>query len=223
MRIIKMLGLAAVAAVAAMAFVGATSASADTICTNLTIADSGECPAASRLALPQTITATSSNATLTAEGFEPVTCTESTVSGEAKTNDGPHTQILGLINSLSFKKCSGLCTEVNKGGNIENLPYLVEALALTLLWHVKKEPTATKNLAATLEHCTIFNVSCLFESANALLTFDPASGTTPAKLLAINVPLTGTSGFPCPSSGKWNATYTITAPKGGLVNLTALP
>jgi hypothetical protein len=221
MRIIKTLGLAAVAAMAAMAFVGATSASADTICTNLTIPDSGECPLASRLALPQTITAKSTNATLTSSGIEPVTC-ESTVSGEAKTNDGPHTQILGLINSLTFTNCKGGCTAVNGGGNIENLPYLVEALALTLLWHVKKEPNGG-NLAATLEHCTIFNVSCLFETSNALLTFDPASGATPAKLLAINVPLVGASGFPCPSSGTWNATYTLTAPKGGLVNLTALP
>lgn len=222
MRLIKMLGLAGVAAVAAMAFVGASAASADTICTNLTIADSGECPLANRLALPQKVTATSSKAELKAEGFETVTCTESLVSGEAKTNDGPHTRILGLITSLTFKKCSGGCTEVNKGGNIEGLPYSVEAVALTLTWHISKD-TGGGALAATLEHC-FFNVSCRFEApASTLLTFDPASGTTPAKLLAINVPLTGTSGFPCPSKGTWNATYTLTGPNKGLVNLTALP
>ena len=216
MRFIKALGLAAMSALAAMAFAGAFNASADTGCI-VSVADSGECPAASRLAEGTAITASTPKATLTAEGLSAVEC-ESSVSGKITKNDGPHTQLLGLITSLLFTNCKGGCTVAKA----ENLPYLVEALALTLIWHVKKDEIG--NPAALLEHCTIFNVSCLYETASALLKFDPPGASTPAELLAENVPLIrGKDSELCPGKGTWNANYKLTAPNAGKLWLAALP
>lgn len=217
MRLIKMLGLAAMAVAAVLAFVGATSASADTAC-KVSVADSAECPSASRYALPLPVKAKSIGKATLLSGELETKCTSEVV-GEAKTNEGAHVGLLGLITAVTWTACEGQC----KSAKSENLPWSVLAVALTLTWHVKKEPEGL-NPAALLE-CTLFGfpVNCLYETESALFSFTPsANSTSAAQLVAKEVPLKrgGDSGL-CPETGKWDGTYEITTPKP--LWLAALP
>jgi hypothetical protein len=216
LRLIKMLGLAAIAAAAVLAFVGATTASAETGC-KVSVADSGECLAANRYALPLAVTAKSiGKATLLAEGLE-TKCTSEVV-GEAKTNEGAHTGLLGLITAVNWSACEGSC----KSAKSEGLPWKVLAVALTLLWHISKDPTI--NPSALLE-CSFFGipVNCLYEAESVLLKFTPsANSTSNAQLAASGVPLKrGGDSSVCPANGAWDGTYEVTNPKP--LWLAALP
>lgn len=218
MKFLKMLSLAAVAAAAVLALVGATGASADRGC-KVEVADSGECAAANLYALPLAISAKTpvgTKAELVASGLG--TKCDSSVTGEATASDGPHTQLLGLLKTLTFTNCEGSC----KNATAENLPYNVEALALALLWHINNN--LSHGIPAALLECSLFGipVNCLYEATGqtALLNFTPGN---PAKLVANKVPLSrGTKDSQaCPATGVWNATYEITTPKP--LWLTALP
>jgi hypothetical protein len=215
-RFIKMLGLAAMAVAAVLAFVGATTASADTAC-KVSVADSGECPEGSRYTLPLVVKAKSiGKATLLAEGLK-TECT-SEITGEAKTNEGAHVGIVGLITAATWSSCEGSC----KKATSEGLPWTVLAVALTLTWHVKKDTVG--NPSALLE-CTLFGfpVNCLYEAETALFSFTPSSSsTTAAQLVAKEVPLKrGGDSEICPANGKWDGTYEIISPKP--LWLAALP
>jgi hypothetical protein len=200
MKHLKLIGLAMMAAMAAMAFIGAGSASADTLCKVST----NPCPEASRYPIPTTISAESNAATLTGGSFS-VTCA-SKVSGKTTANHG--SILLGLIESLTFTGCSGSCN----AASAVNLPYLAEANATgggsgTLL--VKSDGTG--NPGATLKGCTIFGVECTYTSSSITLDL---KGGNPATIVASSEPLTRTGGSAlCPEKGSWTATYTVTSPK----------
>lgn len=205
MKYLKVLGLAAFAAMALMAFVGAGTASADTLCK----VNTNPCPEGSRYTLPQPISAATAAgvpAVLSAGSFE-VRC-DSSSSGEATGTNGAG-DIIGQITSLTFTNCSGSCKQVkeNKGNN---LPYNAVATATT---GGNGEMTVASggsgSPGATLEGCTIFNVTCTYGKSEVTLTME---GGNPAHLKAnVTLERTGGSGL-CPATGGWTADYVVSTP-----------
>src|SRR5262245_29315885 len=102
MRLIKMLGLAAVAAVTAMALVGASSASA-TITAQSCMTKGGECKTASN---NTTFTATGTEVKLKAAITN--TCNNSTVAGTITDNSssGAADPLTASLTSASFTNCN---------------------------------------------------------------------------------------------------------------------
>jgi len=202
MKHLKTLSLAVVAVVAAMAFVGASTASATTLCKVST----NPCPEASRYALPQTIkgaTAAGAKATLTAGSFV-VKC-DSTATGVAKENLGAGKGIKGQITGLTFTNCEGSCTSAEA----KNLPYTALAQAgaggngsMT----VEGSPFA----GAQLNNC-FGSVTCIYGAAKVSLEI---VGGNPAKIVAKAVKLTKQTGSNalCPAEGSWTATYVVSEP-----------
>jgi hypothetical protein len=211
MRHLKTLGLVAVAALAAMAFVGATSASADSICTT-NAGHPNSCP----VTYTGNVLGTSGSAVLLNGSKEQIEKCTGTVLGLGSTyeNEGAHIGFKMLLEPLLFTNCEGICTKAT--GHVGSW-MLVEALTLDA-W-----VTADGALApgAELEGC-FFGVKCNYELTNAkqLLSI---SGNT---ITASQVPLTRTSGSSlCPATGFWDATYTETKDEvgGGSLFVTALP
>lgn len=107
MRFMKILGLAAIAAVAAMAFIGASSASAVTLCKVL----ENPCATANRWPVPQEVHAVLAAGTKATLEAGPITdeCTESLIKGKTTANDGLNAAggLLGLIETVTF---GGTCS-----------------------------------------------------------------------------------------------------------------
>ena len=225
-----MLGLAALAALAAMAFVGVGSASADTLCK----VHAETCPEASRFPVPTTIHAFAKEARLLSGEIE--TVCESLIEGATSKNLGAHKGLEGLINTVTFKNCTGACDFVT-GDSAENLPYKVIGLGLneagkyvntegTL--HVFGHKLGAHELAGLLNDCTVFNFDCLYGATSALMTFLPhkpvvgALALKPATIHAkVSLLRVGHSGF-CPATAQWHALYDVTKP-AGLVALSPKP
>ena len=217
MRSMKMVGLAVLSALAAMAFVGAGSASADALCeTNPGHANSCPTPLASGTLIKGNTTG--KNAFLLNASKEPTMTCRSSALGSLGASHGPHKGVLGLLTSLLFSECEGLCPKATG----HSAPFLFEALVLQLLVHVRTHNATGLKPGALLEGCTFFKVNCLFQiqEDSALLTI---SGDT---MTANNVPLvrSGHSGL-CPASGFWDATYLMTLDTPDLkpIFFTSLP
>ena len=191
MRLIKMLGLAAVAAAVVMAFVGASTASATTLCKKA----ENPCAEANRLKLPEKLLFLSAAAVLTAP-FSTVTC-HSTVTVIAETNDGPNKPLLGKVTELKWSGCKG-CTEVTTTAGPEGTSSAL-AVASPL---GNGELTAGKTVVL-LKGCP-FGAECTATVTSATLQYDGgtigASGT--AEGLANGIPVEVKGSFGC-SNGKW--------------------
>ena len=192
MRLIKMLGIAAMLAFALTAFIGATSSSAAVKKVVLCKKNEKLCSSANLWGSEVTIKAKSEKAVLL--GSLPVTC-KSEVTVLANTSDSD--RILGTITSLTWTNCSG-CTTVTT----TTLPS--GSLFPTSAGNGKLETTSTT--AVTLKGCTVFNIECKATAAKAELEFKGGTIGTTAQSIANEVPvsLSGGGGL-CGSSGKWDA------------------
>lgn len=223
MRLVKTFGLVALAALATMAYVGAATASADTLCQELLKNANGEfdhtkeCPVGARVTTGAKIAGLSVNAnletgkksTLLLNGSNNVLVEcDSSVLGEV-TRQGNHEPVLGLITDLKFSSCGGLC----KKATAEDLPYHLEAIASEL--HALVSEHGAGRPAANLEECTFIG-ECLYKLKNATSLFK----INEDEMIADKVPLTrvGTCAFLAPAEGFWDATYLITLDKGTLAN-----
>jgi hypothetical protein len=222
-KYVKMLGLAALAALATMAFIGATTASADTLCKSLL----DPCPEAERYAIGTEIVGLTLTGVpallLVEEGGKKVIKEEchSKTKGKTTENLGAHTGLAGLIEELSFTNCKGLCPKA-KG----ETPFKLEGFGLQQHILVTKHSGVGLQPSAILEECTIFKVKCLYEviGESALLTIRSEGGATQLELHAEEIPLLlseGSSGL-CPyHKGWWDALYLIETPNPA--HLVALP
>jgi hypothetical protein len=213
-RLIRVLGLAAIAAMAAMAFAGAGTASADVLCLVKPSA-SDECPAGQGHGAGTTIVALSSNAQLLASGVETVCHSE--VEGEITKNLGSHKGLEGRIDILTFSNCTGDCEFVTEDLG-ENLPYKVLGLGLDDVLHITSGGSG--NPSALLNNCSFFGTDCLYETPSALVT---VLGGSPAVIDAA-VTLTredNHSDFGCPATAGWHAKYTVSSPSSAW--LASLP
>jgi hypothetical protein len=203
MRYLKILGLAAVAAMAAMAFVGASTASAaDVLCENNTSS-----PCTAKVATNGLITAEAIDPKLTAS--PEVTCESSMVSIKVTNNNGL-TNPTGEVTGLSWNGCkttTGIITSCTV--TTQNLPFHAEVTTPGPNLTVKPH-SGGGNPGAHIECGAILN--CTFANTDFTL---PITGGNPAHVTASGVELKLLSGF-CPSSAKWDATYTAESPTSSI-------
>jgi hypothetical protein len=208
MRLIKMLGLAAVAAMAVMAFAVA-SASADSSC-NESGLHAGECKSVYTGSLKGLTPAGEPALLLGPELRVEEKCHGETLVNQLS-NEGSHKGLLLLGEPLKFgldaggAKCEGLCTEV-KGENASLL--LLEALTLDL-W-VSKDPSAAGAPAAKFQGCPL-GATCLY----TLLSEPQLLTGTGSQIIADHIKLNRTQGTFCPSEGFWDAKYNVTKDEVG--------
>jgi hypothetical protein len=197
MKYLKMLGLAAIAALGLMAFVGASTASATTLCK---ATDTPDCTPANTLPAGTTITSTLKNggsAKLTGSGGETIaTCTGGEVAG--KTTNTSATWIEGNIEKLTWTGCSQMTTTVKTG-------------KLDIDW-----VSGTHNgiVRGTNNEVTvaIFGVSCVY-GTGAGTTLGTLSSGAPATLNIATTVTRTSGGFLCPQTAGWDAEYVVTNPK----------
>jgi uncharacterized protein YceK len=189
-RLIKMLGIAAMLAFALTAFVGATSSSAAVKKTVLCKKNEKLCSSANLWGTDVKITAHSEKAVLL--GSLPVTCLSTAI---ILAQSSHVDRILGLISALTWTSCSGCSTVTTT-----TLPS--GSLFPTSAGNGKLETTSTTSVL--LKGCTVFNIECTATANTATLEFKGGTIGGTAKAIANEVPV-GLSGGLCGSSGKWDA------------------
>lgn len=199
MKPVKILGLAIFAACVVTAVAGAATAAAEqVICKNSTVPCTSLYPNGTKISAQL---ATGTVATLT--GTPEMTCKKSTMTGVIEDNTSPPPVGHGEFTSVTFSEChtgSGTACTVKA----VNLSYTFTAETHGLLLTA----TAGKGNPGTIVECGSF-INCTFTTA--ALTLDVKSGD-PAHLTASNDTMEA-SGFLCPSSAKWDATYVVTVPR----------
>lgn len=218
MKFLKVLGLAAVAAAVVMALVGAgTASAADTIaiCKLLVTPSTALCPAGEVYPSGAKILASASKPKLLSS-LGTVECPESKVVAETTAESGATLPI--SITTLTFGpagKCS-MCPTVDTAppyaGKVEVEEKEVEKVKVDDFFLNAKG-------SATLLNCFGFGITCIYGESEikSLIDTDPAVGFA---TILINSTLTrqiGSSGL-CPSTGTWEANYTVTGIDSGGVN-----
>lgn len=205
MRLIKMLGITGAMALVAMAFVGAGTASADSVCL-VDAGFDGACPAGSVWQGP--IIGLSKLAIFKLE--QAVTKCQSGFLAKFLGNEGPHVGMTYLIAGLGFKECTGACKNVTA----EALPYAF------LVSSLQKEVVLLQDQilppAVLLENCMVLGVEldCLYQApAQTIFPFVLEKNEEEAPLasaLDLSVPLTWAGDDPfCPQQANWKANYLI--------------
>jgi hypothetical protein len=198
-RLIKILGLAAIAALASMAFIGATSASADSFCLEPGH-HSNECPAAKIYKGNVTGLTNGKTAILLENGSIKQECHSTVLAlGSTIKNEGAHIGVEVLVDTgaLTFTGCSGLCANAES-----TRPAFLLLQALTLDAFITADGAGLSR--ARLFNCT-FGIECEYQFKNASqLT---AIGTD--TIIATNVPLEKVGGsFLCPNNNmSFDATW----------------
>jgi hypothetical protein len=210
-KLIKMLGLAAVAATAAMAFLGAASASAG-IHESIGFCLKNEtllCAPANLVTVPAggsiLLLAESKKAELTNNGAfaTPEVCKSNTA---VETKEVMNNPIAGKVVELTFTECTGPCTKAEAKG----LPWSGE-LKMPVVNGAEDELIA-KEGKALLSGCT-FGVSCEFGvPAGKSITLKGTDGAEGAIFNAAGISLSLITGneFLCGNTGKWTAEYKAT-------------
>jgi hypothetical protein len=202
MKYVKILGLAAVAAMALMAFVGASTASAaDVLCENNITT-----PCSQKVLPGGIIKAEALDPKLTAS--TPVTCEKSTVTLEVSNNNGL-TNPTGKVTGLTWTNCIETNTGVACTVTTSNLPYHAEVTTPGPNLTVKTGGTGNPGAKVV---CGGF-LSCTFANEHFTLGIDSGN---PAKVTAVETELKLLSGFLCPSTAKWDATYVAEAPTSAI-------
>jgi hypothetical protein len=202
MKLIKMLGLAAVAAAALMAFVGASSASADVLCT---VNNTPECPAGKKIEELKSSLKSGTKATLETTGGETlVTCTESSVSGKIeKQGEGVEPEGSFTKEQLTWGGCSST-TDTLAGGVLRVETKEVEPGVF------KHTVIAGGGATGAKVTVNIFGVSCVYGPGASAISLGDLKQGEPALLEISTIVNKVEGGFLCPSSNRWTATYQIT-------------
>jgi hypothetical protein len=206
MKYAKAFGLAAMAALALTAFLGASSVSATTLCTQTET----PCAAANQYTTTQdkeieaTLETGTTTTLKTTTGSIEDTCSTSTVKGEITNAGSPTTTVAGKVTEIMF----GGCTSPTVPNN---------AAACNLEVH---NIAGTDNGTLTGSGCTVtvflFGVfDCKYGLGNGThlgTVTGGAMGTIDINAVVVlidNSPL-------CPSTAVWEAKYTVTKPTGGM-------
>jgi len=201
-RLIKMVGLAAIAAAAFMAFVGASSASATIICKE---DNTGVC--ANPMTENSKVKGTASGPFLEVSATERITCTSSeltaTVATGGAATEGNITWS-GCSNTVSG--CSGSATTVTTAANRTG----------SVTWTAAHQFKVVTNNPETTVKMTCFGapVTCTYKPATITGAGTNATSETGKATVVINEKI-ASPGFPCPA-GTEHATYTVTNPNNTL-------
>lgn len=189
MKIMKMLGLAAIAAAALMAFVGAGTASAGTVlCKTTTLPCKEDYPAGTTIHAELA----TGHATLKA-GFANITCKKSTVQGKTETTTTPE----GKISKLTFEECGEAKVVVLNPGRLQI--------------HHTGGHVGNLTVSETEVTVSVGGVSCTY--GGTITSGLTVTGGSPASMIAneANIPKVA-GGFLCANPAKWTAHYKVTTP-----------
>ena len=196
MKHLKMLGLAAIAALGLMAFVGAGTASATTLSTS----SNGEGKYVEGTEISSSLKAGTSALLETTAGEKIATCTTSSVAGTIGTATG--TWVTGNITSLTWGEPEGKnCSQPTKtlaNGSLEIMQTTGD-----------EGEVVGKNSSVTL---SVFGVSCVYGTSAEGNKLGTIKGGEAPELVINAVLPKKEGGFLCPGSGRWTATYIVTAP-----------
>jgi hypothetical protein len=202
MKHLKMLGLAAIAALGLMAFVGAGTASATTLATDV----AGTIHYEAGTVIHSTLKPETSALLETTGGAEIATCTGSTVQGKledpvvetAGKKFVSGTWITGAIEKLTWEGCNQTTDNVNLG-----------SLEIMQIGTEDRGEVRSKGSNVTLG---VFGVSCTYGTGEGTILGNISGGEAP--VLTINAILARSAGntLLCPASGRWTATYIVTSP-----------
>jgi len=196
MKYLKMLGLAAVAAMAVMAFVGASSASADQLCTKT----ESPCATANLItSIDATLAAGTTSKLSTTEGTVLDTCTSGTVGGTVEKQGVGVDPISGPISSLTWGSSGTNCTFTTttiKNGKLDVTSVSTPVAHSGTVTGTENEVTVNTGLFG----------SCVFTTGAGT---DLGTIQGGSNKLVINTVVNKVSGL-CPSTERWEATYTIT-------------
>lgn len=200
MKYLKMLGLAAVAAAALMAFAGAGTASADELCT--TEAVSNMCPEGKLIGKVEASLVGSAKLTKT-NGEVVDTCTTGTVK---------ITEIDALHNNKTgTESVTGTTTKEDitwgAAGTTCTFPTVTVAGGTVHATHAAAGGTTITATEAQVTINTVLFGTCVYGVGAGIDLGTVAQG---GNTLAINTAVTKISGFACPETTVWNATYKIT-------------
>lgn len=198
MKYLKMLGLAVMAAAALTAILGASSASASTLCT----ATETPCSAAHKDKFLHAVLEAGSSAYLIETGGTTasplVTCTESTVTAESEETGSSTETEKGLVKNLSFGGCNHT-TNVIAGGTLE-------------VHHIAGTDNGTVTSKEAKVTVSIIGVSCVYGSQNGLDIGELTGGLMATMDINAVVNLVE-GGFFCPKTAIWEGKYTVTEPE----------
>ncbi len=200
MRYAKILGLAAIAALASMAFIGAGSASADSLCRE-NVGHAGTCPAP--LVVNELIEAESIGKAELLSSIGNVKCSSQGLGKIVAT--GNHQPVLGLLETLTFTACEGACSKAKA----HSAPFHLEVQASTLTPYAQPHPSSTLLPGGLLENCT-FGINCLYEVTSHLADLGEIESGATGDVLKFLVPLlrSNHSAF-CPEKSEWHARYLL--------------
>jgi hypothetical protein len=223
-RLIKLPGLVALAVIAVTASISTGSASAETLCK---AAETETCAVGNRYALPQFIDGENftGEPALLLTPLGTVKCNSKWFS-DAKTNEGQHTGLSGLVEVVTFTNCETLCGSIFA----ENLEVASGKswlfLAVALEQHILVGGGNHGTPAILASECSIggFSVSCLYELATtpALFTFTGGKPASMSAAIPLKRSIAGGHSMLCPKETELDLKYKITKPTEGLW-LSALP
>jgi len=202
MKRIKTLGLASLAAMALMASSGAGTASATVL-----VGSSGVLAAETTLEF--TLSSGTSAKLTTTEGEALDTCSTSKVKGEITNAGGEEAVVTGSNQEITWSSCT-FSTKSTSLGKLE-IKYTSGSNGTV---------TADSEIAITVN--TVFFGSCIY-GMTAGTSLGTLTGGNPSTFdaSAVAEKLSG-SGFACPSTAKWSASYTNAAPEG-MLQVAAAP
>lgn len=200
MKHLKILGMAVVAAAALMAFVGASTASADVLCTEN---NTPQCPSTKVItSLHATLKSGTTALLETTGGTALITCSESTISGTI-TNQGHGVEPEGSFTAanLTWGSCNHTADTI-AGGSLK-----VETIETSP--GVFKHTVTAKSAEVTVN---ILNITCTYGpglNGNIISLGDLQQGA-PATLTISTIVNKTAGGGLCPETSRWTATYQIT-------------
>ena len=189
MKYVKMLGLVALAASAMMAL-GASSASADVICTNLET----PCKAANRVTILKPVAVGTTKLTTS---FKTIECNKSQIEGTV-TKDGEGNPIEASISTLDFEECN--CEiKVLKNGTLK----------ATNIAGTSNATVFSSGAEVTANCSTIFGaVHCIYATNNTHLGVVKGGENSTLNVEEAEIPRLPTSAI-CAEKAKWDAAYKI--------------
>jgi hypothetical protein len=196
MKIIRILGLAAVTAIVATAFVGAGSASAASLC-KVEIALGGECPEANRYPSEITLKPSASKISLVNSQLGEYSCSPSEMTISTPTRN-PTGALVGKVTSMSVGECNiGWCGSPQA----TNLPYRSEITSSGKLI-LSSGGSGKPGLQFHSCHFGSYEgLTCTYTAAEIPYSF---TGGMPAHIKATGVSLAGENNSPgCVPSTSW--------------------
>jgi hypothetical protein len=216
MRYLKMLGLAAVAAGALVAILGAGSASATVLCS--TTVD--PCPPGQdwpvNTTLDWSLQPQTSALQVNTAGETLDTCTASTMKWTITQTGGPTQTVTGTDEETTFSGCT-FTTKTLKLGKWE-----IHKIAGTSNGTVTSDEITETTINTVLFGSCIYGVaagSSIGDITEGRFVTVPQEATAVLHINAVTKKLSG-SGFACPETDKWTATYILTSPENTTLSVS---